>query len=96
MPKNKRTKKDKTDAVPTSSTPSIEAVEQPGDWVPGTVAQRYVVVRSGLRVSDKDYPKADDQRAIAEKEFWQRVVTQWPDGTRVEVVPFDKKKHRIW
>lgn len=58
----------------------------------------YVVVRNGLRVSDRDYQKQDDTRAVAEREFWQRVVNRWEanQGTKIEIVPFDKKKHRIW
>ena len=93
MEKQKRTKKVKTDKVPNPPAPSTKEGEQTATWTPG---ERFVVVRSGLRVSDKDYPKADDSRAIAERDFWQRVVTRHPDGTRVEIVVFDKKKHRIW
>lgn len=96
MPNPKRAKKDKTNAVPNSSNSSVEKGEQGLTWTPGEVAPRYVVVRNGVRVSDKDYPQPDDSRAIAERDFWQRVVTRWPDGTKIDVVPFDKKKHRIW
>lgn len=92
----KKVKKDKTDSVPTSSDASVNKSEQPTEWTPGEDAPRYVVVRNGIRVSDKDYSKADDERAVAERDFWQRVVARWPDGTKIEIVPFDKKKHRIW
>lgn len=98
MPKPNKPKKAKTDSVPTPSNASVASAEQPAEWTPGkaVVPPRYVVVRNGLRVSDKDYATADDQRATAEKEFWQKVVKRWPDGTRIEVVQYDKKKHRIW
>lgn len=94
-PTNKQ-RKPKADSVPNPSKGQTDKAEQPAEWVPGQVAPRYVVVRGGLRVSDKDYPQPDDSRAIAERDFWQRVIARWPDGTKVEVVPFDKKKHRIW
>jgi hypothetical protein len=55
-----------------------------------------VVIRGGLRVSDNDYPSQSDSRAIAEMNFWRKVVSRWPDGTKVEIVQYDKKKHRIW
>lgn len=92
---NKKTNRTQPDAVPTLVTPINELVEQ-DTWTPGQAATRYVVVRGGLRVSDKDYPNPDEQKAVAEKAFWQKVVKQWPDGTKVEIVQFDKKKHRIW
>ena len=57
---------------------------------------RYVVIRDGLRVSDKYYINPKEPAAITEKEFWKRVVNRWPDGTKVEIVLFDKKKHRIY
>lgn len=79
--------------------PTSESVEQllmEETWSPGESLPRYVVVRSGLRVSDKDYPKVDEPRAIAEKDFWCKVVERWPDGTKVEIVQYDKKRHRIW
>ena len=56
----------------------------------------FVVTRGGLRVSDVEYDSENDPSAIAEKKFWQRIVKKYPDGTKVEIVPFDKKKHRVW
>ena len=74
-----------------------QLLQQPIDtWSPGESLPRYVVIRGGLRVSDKDYPRSDEPRAIAEKDFWQTVVERWPDGTKVEIVLYDKKKHRVW
>jgi hypothetical protein len=57
---------------------------------------KYVVIRNGIRVSDKDYLTPNEEKIIAERNFWQNVVTNFPDGTNVEIVRFDKKKHRIW
>jgi hypothetical protein len=97
MANKKRTRGIQSDEVPTLEVPISEIVEQQeADWSPGERAPRYVVIRGGLRVSDKDYPTPNEQRAIAEMNFWQRVVNRWPDGTRVEIVQYDKKKHRIW
>lgn len=96
MGNKNRTKQTQTDAVPTPEVFSIELGEQQEVWTPGEVIPRYVVTRSGLRVSDKDYPRADEPRALAEKAFWQKVVNYSSDGTKVEIVQYDKKKHRIW
>ena len=103
MSNKKRMKQAHSEEVPILDVPIIEIgeliVEQPKPleaWTPGENLPRYVVVRGGLRVSDKDYPKPDEPRAIAEKEFWQKVVDRYPDGTKVEIVQYDKKKHRIW
>lgn len=95
MTNKKSTNRTHPDAVPTLEVPINELVEQE-TWTPGQAATRYVVVRNGLRVSDKDYSTPDDERAILEKEFWQKVVKRWPDGTKVQILQFDKKKHRIW
>ena len=100
MPK-RTLKKVNPEEVLILDAPVSESVEQllqqPIDtWSPGESLPRYVVVRDGLRVSDKDYPKADEPRAISEKDFWKKVVERWPDGTKVEIVQYDKKKHRIW
>lgn len=95
MAKTMRTKKVTTDAVPTPQTPSAVSGEQ--DWAPGQESESmYVVTRGGFRVSDKDYLTPDWPAAVAEKDFWQRVVNRHPDGTKVEVVKYDKKKHRVW
>lgn len=93
---NKKQTEIQSDEVPTLEVPIYEMVEQETDWSPGEKIPRYVVVRGGLRVSDKDYPEPSDPRAITEMNFWLRVVNRWPDGTKVEIVQYDKKKHRIW
>ena len=51
---------------------------------------RYVVIRSGARVSDEEYTTKED--AQPEYETWKRVVNRWPDGTKVEIVNLSKKK----
>ena len=56
----------------------------------------FVVTRGGLRVSDAEYFSGTDPLAVAEKNFWQRVIKKYPDGTKMEIVQFDKKKHRVW
>jgi len=94
MANKKRTNQTQLDAVPTPEVSSIETVEQ--DWVPSESSLRYVVTRGGLRVSDREYPSVNEPNALAEKEFWQKIVSRWPDGTKIEIVQYDKKKHRIW
>jgi len=98
MVKEKTAKKAKTDAVPTPTPASTVSGEQ--DWRPGDPAETYVVIRHtygvDLRVSDKEYKTADDIRAISERDFWIRAIKFHPDGTRAEIVKFDKRKHRTW
>ena len=98
MSNKKRENQVQPDEVPILEVPIVEIVEQQQElnWTPGESLPRYVVVRGGLRVSDKDYPKPDEPRAIAERDFWQKVVNRYPDGTKIEIVQYDKKKHRIW
>jgi hypothetical protein len=97
MANKKRKREMQPDEVPTLEIPIDEMVEQQQiDWSPGEKEPRYVVIRGGLRVSDKDYSDQSDPRAIAEMNFWRKVVNRWPDGTKVEIVQYDKKRHRIW
>ena len=56
--------------------------------------KKYVVVRSGLRVSDQEYDTPSD--ATNELNHWKSIVKRWPDGSVIEVVEKDDKKHRIW
>jgi hypothetical protein len=96
MVKQTKTKKvQSADEVPNPVIPEA-VLEEQLTWSPGEGAVRFVVTRGGVRVSDKDYPTVDNDRAIAERDFWKRVVTNYPDGTKVEIVQYDKKKHRIW
>jgi hypothetical protein len=96
MSNKKRTRGIQSDEVPNLEVPIGEIVEQQIDWTPGEKTPRYVIVRGGLRVSDKDYHEPGEPRAIAEMNFWRKVINRWPDGTKVEIVQYDKKKHRIW
>lgn len=97
--KKKTAKRVLPDEIPNLEVPTdvlVENFQEPTWENNNEQGPRYVVVRSGLRVSDKDYPTPSETGAIAEKDFWQRVVDRHPDGTKVEIVEFDKKKHRIW
>jgi len=96
MVKQTKTKKVQSqDEVPNPVIPEA-VLEEQLTWSPGDDAVRFVVTRSGLRVSDKDYPSADNERAITECNFWKRVIKNYPDGTKIEIVQYDKKKHRVW
>lgn len=46
--------------------------------------KKYVVLRGGVRVSDDEF----DSPELAESErlHWEKVVSKWPDGTKVTVV----------
>lgn len=57
---------------------------------------KYVVVRDGYRVSDKEYSDPADPAAIAERDFWIRVSKDQSYGEPVEIVQYDSKKHRTW
>ncbi len=94
MAKPKATKKTKVDAVPTPSPSQIESGEL--DWSPNQDVELYVVTRGGLRVSDNEYLTPDWPQAIQERDFWQRVVDRHPDGTKVKIEKYDKKKHRTY
>ena len=78
------------------SNPIINEIENVNSWAPVEHGPRYVVTRDDLRVSDRDYSKTNDPSAIAESEFWQKIVDKWQDGTKIKIVQYDKKKHRIW
>ena len=87
--------------MPKKKTEKNTGSENPNSEVINTISEisvesKYVVVRDGLRVSDKEYSSPTDPEAISEKLFWKKVVDRYPDGTKVSIVPFDKKKHRVW
>ncbi len=94
MPKAKTTKKAKMDVSPTPSQPQTELVGK--DWTPGQESNLFVVTRGGFRVSDNEYGTADCPQAIQERDFWQKVANDSNDDTKVEIVEYDNKKHRIW
>jgi len=41
------------------------------------VNSSYVVLRSGIRVSDNEYPSSDDPAALSEQKFWNNVISNW-------------------
>ena len=93
MAKQTNKKQGKLNEVPNSTNPSNVSGEQ--TWYPSGDTT-FVVTRSGIRVSDKEYTTNDSIDILMESEFWKRIVTRFPDGSKIEIVPFDKKKHRIW
>lgn len=90
MARNQKNKDVSPESVPTPVETSVVSKE------PSAEPTLYVVVRDGFRVSDTTYMVADDPYAVAEHAFWKRVSDKSKDGTKVEVVVFDKKKHRVW
>lgn len=91
MAKNKPNKRAKSDYVPNPNEASAVTGEQRVEIIP-----TFVVTRGDCRVSESEYDSVEAPKAIEERNFWQRIVDKYPDGTKVEIVPFDKKKHRIW
>jgi len=87
---SKQNKTVNSDEVPTLNDTGLVFEEQRVN------TPTFVVTRGGCRVSDREYNSSDDYWAVGERDFWKRVVDKYPDGTRVEIVQFDKKKHRIW
>jgi hypothetical protein len=61
-----------------------------------TESQRFVVTRDGYRVTDLEYSVQNDEKALSERDFWNRVSSKSKDGTKVLIVPFDSKLHRVW
>lgn len=57
---------------------------------------KYVVLRAGYRVSDKEYSDSNDPACVSELEFWTKVERFNSHGAPVETVVFDPKKHRVW
>lgn len=80
----------------TVPTPIVNVNKLEQSYVSSYEPVKYVVIRDNKRVSDVEYDSIMDPKAILEMEFWNKIISRWPDGTKVEIVPFDKKKHRIW
>lgn len=57
---------------------------------------KYVVLRDGVRVSDREYDTPTDPVCTQEVDFWKRVATNHSYGEKVETVVYDSKKHRVW
>lgn len=85
MKKPKNSKKEAAPANPQVTTDNKDAKPV-----------RFVVVRDGYRVSDKEYESASDEAAIQECGFWTRVAQNHSYGEPVGIVPFETKKHRVW
>lgn len=57
---------------------------------------KYVVLRAGVRVSDREYDVPNDPICEDEIKFWQKVSDNHSYGEKVEVMMYDSKKHRVW
>ena len=57
---------------------------------------KYVVLRDNKRVSDIEYDDPKDPAAIAERDFWMKVVARHPDGTRLSITKYNNKIHRVY
>ena len=89
MPRKKKTEV-KSDAVPTPTNTPVASGEQSKEKA------KYVVIRNGFRVSDVEYDNISDSAAISEKGYWMKVSKAARDGSKVEIVPFNKKLHRTY
>ena len=57
---------------------------------------KYVVVRGGHRVSDREYDSPDNPQCLDEIKFWSGISNSSSYGEKVEVVLYDSKIHRVW
>lgn len=90
-------KQDTTQAAPVAPQANAgNKQEQPNAAELPQKIPRYVVVREGHRVSDKEYATPDDPDAVKEAAFWKKVANEHSWGDPVEIVPYDNKLHRIW
>lgn len=85
-----RQKKETVEAA--SVAPQVKPENQEQD----EKKSRFVVIRDGYRVSDKEYESPDDVEAIQEFNFWKLVETNHSWGAPVKIVQFDNKLHRVW
>jgi hypothetical protein len=84
-------KKKTPDTVPTN-TDSTNKLEQPSE----AKVPRYVVVRDGYRVSEREYLVKTDPDALEEVKHWEKVSKNHSTGESVKIVTYDNKLHRIW
>jgi hypothetical protein len=56
--------------------------------------KKFVVTRSGIRVSEREYDNVSD--ATEEVDHWKKILNTWPDGTKITVEEYNDKKHRIY
>lgn len=59
-----------------------------------TSKKKFVVTRSGIRVSEREYETIND--ATQEVAHWTSILQRWPDGTKIAVEEYNDKKHRIY
>lgn len=50
---------------------------------------RFVVMRNGARVSDEEHSLKEE--AQLEYDHWNRIITRWPDGSKLEIVNLTKR-----
>ena len=74
-----------------SSTPQVGT-----DGPPEAKPVRYVVVRDGHRVSDKEYDSPTDPLCVAEIKFWTDISKNHSYKEKVMAVQYESKKHRVW
>ena len=60
--------------------------------VPVDKQSKFVVIRNGLRVSDLEYINKDE--AKVEYDHWKKIITRWPDGSKLEIVNVNKKNYK--
>ena len=57
------------------------------DFIPAPAAKTepklYAVFRNGFRVSNADYPS--EFFAQDELNYWKRLLTNWPDGSKIGI-----------
>lgn len=95
MAKKKKTKKtNKGSNVEKLAEEIVKTISE--DSPQNKECNRWVVVRDDIRVSDKEYTSPNDPEALSEFEFWDRVVKNWSPKEMVSIIPFDRKKHRVW
>lgn len=47
-------------------------------------SKKYIVTRNGFKVSELEYNSSDD--AKVEFDFWNRVITNWHDDSKLEII----------
>jgi hypothetical protein len=47
-------------------------------------SNKFVVIRNGVRVSDLEHASVEE--AQSEYDHWHKVITRWPDGSKLEIV----------
>lgn len=80
--------KGKKEAAP--STPQVKTENKE------TKPVKFVVVREGYRVSDREYATAEDPAALYEQSFWTHVANNHSHGEPVAIVQYDSRRHRVW